>query len=64
MFSFVPDLGLMQSDKNTVQQLKQQDNFLSWRKNSAHLQGNGENFTVSFRWVIYYLYSEAMQYYI
>jgi len=49
MFSFVPDLGLMQSDKNTVQQLKQQDNFLSCRKNSAHLQGNGENFTVSFR---------------
>jgi len=27
MFVFVPDLGLMQSEKNTVQQLKQQDNF-------------------------------------
>jgi len=27
MFVFVPDLGLMQSDRNTVQQLKQQDNF-------------------------------------
>jgi len=51
MFVFVPDFGLMQSDKNTVQQLKQQHNFLSWRKTSAHLQGNGENFTVSFRWI-------------
>jgi len=60
MFAFVPDLGLMQSEKNTVQQLKQQDNFWSCRKTSAHLQGNGENFTVSFRWVIYYLYYEAI----